>query len=43
MGRALARLGARLGMSKPIVVCPWKRDARERRLAEIRALEARSC
>ncbi|APR85277.1 Mobile element protein [Minicystis rosea] len=42
MGRALARLGARLGMPKPIVVCPWKRDARKRRLAEIRALEARS-
>lgn len=42
MGRVLARLGARLGMPKPIVLCPWKRDARERRLAEIRALEARA-
>ena len=40
MGRALAHVGARLGTPKPIVLCPWKRDARERRLAEIRALEA---
>lgn len=42
MGRALARIGARLGMPKPVVLCPWKRDARERRLAELRALEARA-
>ena len=42
MGRALAYVGARLGMPKPIVLCPWKRDARERRLAELRALEARA-
>ena len=40
MGCALASLGARLGMPKPIVLCPWKRDAREARLAELRALEA---
>jgi len=40
MGRTLARLGARRGMPKPVVLCPWKRDAREERLAEIRALEA---
>jgi transposase len=39
MGRALACLGARLGMPKPVVLCPWKRDAREARLAQIRALE----
>jgi transposase len=39
MGRVLARLSARLGMPKPIVLCPWKRDARLARLAEIRALE----
>ena len=39
MGRVLARLGARLGTPKPIVLCPWKRDARLQRLAEIRALE----
>jgi transposase len=42
MGRALAHLGARLGMPKPVVLCPWKRDARERRLAELRLLEARA-
>jgi transposase len=40
MGRVLARIGARIGVPKPVVLCPWKRDARERRLAEIRALEA---
>jgi transposase len=40
MGRVLAHVGARLGMPKPVVQCPWKRDARERRLAELRALEA---
>ncbi len=39
---ARARIGARLGSPKPIVLCPWRRDARERRLAEIRALEARA-
>ena len=42
MGRALARIGARLGMPKPVVLCPWKRDARVARLTEIRALEARA-
>lgn len=42
MGRALARLGARLGVPKPIVLCPWPRDARRRKLAQIRALEARA-
>jgi transposase len=42
MGRVLARLGARLGMPKPVVLCPWKRDARQARLAEIRALEERA-
>jgi transposase len=42
MGRVLACLGARLGTPKPIVLCPWPRDARLRRLAEIRALEARA-
>jgi transposase len=40
MGRVLAHVGARIGVPKPVVLCPWKRDARERRLAEIRALEA---
>ena len=28
MGRALAYIGARLGMPKPVVLCPWPRDAR---------------
>ncbi len=42
MGRVLARIGARLGCPKPIVLCPRRRDARERRLAEIQALEARA-
>jgi transposase len=42
MGRVLARIGARLGVPKPVVLCPWPRDARERRLAEIRRLEARA-
>ena len=40
MGRVLARIGARIGMPKPVVLCPWKRDARLQRLAQIRALEA---
>ena len=40
MGRTLAAIGARLGTPKPIVACPWKRDAREARLHEIRELEA---
>ena len=42
MGRALARLGARLGVPKPVVLCPWPRDAREAVLREIRALESRA-
>jgi transposase len=42
MGRVLASLGARLGMPKPVVLCPWKRDAREARLTKLRALEARA-
>jgi transposase len=40
MGRTLAFIGARLGVPKPVVLCPWPRDARLRRLAQIRALEA---
>jgi transposase len=42
MGRVLARIGARLGMPKPIVLCPWPRDARQRVLGEVRRLEARA-
>lgn len=40
MGRALAWLGARLGMPKPIVLCPWPRDERLRVLKALRKLEA---
>jgi transposase len=39
MGRTLSSIGARLGLPKPVVLCPWPRDARLRRLAEIRHLE----
>jgi|SRR5215813_6881022 len=42
MGRALAHIGARLGMPRPVVLCPWPRDARRRVLAAIRRLEARA-
>jgi transposase len=42
MGRALSRIGARLGSAKPIVICPWPRERRERVLADIRRLEARA-
>ena len=42
MGRALASIGARIGMPKPVVLCPWPREARERVLAAIRRLEARA-
>jgi transposase len=39
MGRALSRIGARLGSPKPIVLCPWQRDRKQRVLASIRRLE----
>ena len=39
IGRLLARLGARLGTPKPIVLCPWPRKRREAVLAELRQLE----
>lgn len=42
MGRALHRLGARLGTPKPIVLCPWPRDQRELVLRRVRRLEARA-
>ena len=42
MGRALSRIGARLGNPKPIVLCPWPRERRERVLAAIRRLESRA-
>jgi transposase len=40
MGRALSRIGARLGSPKPVVLCPWPRERRLRVLAAIRRLEA---
>lgn len=42
MGRVLAHIGARLGVPKPVVLCPWPRDARLRALAAIRRLEQRA-
>jgi len=42
MGRALWRLGARLGTPKPFVLCPWPTARRERVLRDIRGLEARA-
>jgi transposase len=39
MGRALHQLGARLGTPKPIVLCPWTRDRKQRVLREIQRLE----
>jgi transposase len=40
MSKALAMMGARRGRPKPIVLCPWKKRKRQRRLAAIRALLA---
>ncbi len=42
MGRALKTLGARRGAAKPIVLCPWPAKKREKRLAQLRRLCARS-
>lgn len=36
--RALARIGVRLKRPKPIVLCPWKKGRRTRRINEIRRL-----
>jgi len=41
-GAGAASVGARLGMPKPIVLCPWPADARKQKLAAIRRLEARA-
>jgi transposase len=38
MGRALAEIGARLGMPKPTVGCPWESGRRERVLRNLRRL-----
>ncbi len=42
MGRALRAIGARLGMAKPIVLCPWPAAKREARLKKLRKLAARA-
>ena len=42
MGRALAKLGARRGAPKPLVLCPWPRRKRLRRLNELRWVAASS-
>jgi hypothetical protein len=39
MGRVLSCIGARLGLPKPVVLCPWPRKKRKARLAELRELE----
>jgi len=38
MGRALCAIGARLGMPKPTVLCPWDSARRKRVLAKLRRL-----
>lgn len=38
MGRALWELGARLRAARPIVLCPWPRNRRKERIAEIEDL-----
>jgi len=38
MGRALSAIGARLGMPKPTVACPWDSARRKRVLAKLRRL-----
>jgi hypothetical protein len=38
VGRALSAIGARLGMPKPTVACPWDSDRRKRVLARLRRL-----
>lgn len=42
MGRALRAIGARLGAPKPIVLCPWRKAERERRLRALRRLADRA-
>jgi transposase len=42
MGRALHDIGARLGMVRPIVLCPWPRERKERVLRALRSLAASS-
>ena len=40
MGRALSSIGARLRMPRPIVLCPWDRQRKQRVLAMLRRLAA---
>lgn len=42
LGRALSVIGARLGSPKPIVLCPWPRQERERVLTRLRRLARRA-
>jgi hypothetical protein len=42
MGRVLCAIGARLGMARPMVLCPWRRARRRRRLAELKRLANRA-
>jgi transposase len=42
MGRALHQLGARLGTPKPIVLCPWTQERKQRVLREIRRIEEKA-
>ncbi len=41
IGRALAAVGARRGRARPIVLCPWSRRRKRRRIRELRALADR--
>lgn len=41
MSRALQTIGARQGRPKPVVLCPWTKHKRSRRLNQIRALASR--
>ncbi len=42
IGRVLAKIGARLGMAKAVVLSPWPRYERSRVLAQVRRLEGRA-
>jgi len=38
VSRMLKKLGARLGMARPTVICPWPKAKKQRRLAKLRRL-----
>ena len=42
VSRMLARLGARKGRGRPVVICPWPRQKRLRRLRYLRDLQAQA-